>query len=119
MSDQLYRERLLEHWREPHHFGTLENATHHAEKSNPLCGDEIAVTLRVEQHAIVDIAFTGRGCAVSVGTMSMLAEKVKGMHIRDVQNIGRADVVTLLGVEPSPTRLKCAMLGLDTILASL
>ncbi|MBI4262018.1 SUF system NifU family Fe-S cluster assembly protein [Candidatus Uhrbacteria bacterium] len=115
MTDSLYREQILEHWREPHHFGELANATHHAFLSNPLCGDEIGMQLRVIHDRIDDIRFTGRGCAISMAAASMLTDMIHGRRLDETRMITEQDIVRLLGTTPNPSRMKCALLGIETL----
>ena len=114
--DDLYRDEILEHYREPHNFGTLEapDATH--EGHNPLCGDRITIMLTIDGAGIVsDVAFSGRGCAISQASASMLTDEIRGLPLAEVQAMKNQDILDLLGIEISPARLKCALLSLDTL----
>jgi nitrogen fixation NifU-like protein len=115
MTDALYRAHLLEHWKNPQNFGVLTNPTHHAEKNNPLCGDEIRMTARITDGRVADIAFDGRGCAVSIAAASLLTEHVRGMTVAEIAALSQKTVTDLLGVVPSPARMKCAVLALETL----
>ena len=118
--DDLYRDEILEHYRNPHNFGTLEspNAVH--EGANPLCGDRITLMLGIdEQGNIGEVAFTGRGCAISQASASMLTDEIKGKPLDAVAQLGREDVLHNLGIEISPARLKCALLSLETLRSAL
>ncbi len=119
VSDQLYREQILEHWREPHHFGELPDATHYAFLSNPLCGDEIGIQLRVVNNHIEDVRFTGRGCAISMAAASMLTDVIHGKTLEEARTLTENDIITLLGTTPNPARMKCALLGLETLKKAL
>lgn len=111
--DDMYREVILEHYRHPHHFGELDEFTFEAEGVNPLCGDEIKVQVRVDDEGrIADLRFNGAGCAISQASMSMLSDEVVGKRLADVAQVQKADVLDLLGIELTPMRLKCALLGL-------
>jgi nitrogen fixation protein NifU and related proteins len=114
MSD-LYREVILEHWRDPQNKGSLSDATHRAFKNNPLCGDEMTIAMRVEDGIIVDVRFDGAGCAISTAAASLLTEDIKGKSIEDVLEMKNKDVVKLLCVRPGPARMKCAVLVLQTV----
>ena len=114
--DDLYRDEILEHYREPHNFGTLEAPDASYEGHNPLCGDRITIMLSVDDAGNVsDVAFSGRGCAISQASASMLTDEVKGRPLVEVQALKSQDILDLLGIEISPARLKCALLSLDTL----
>jgi nitrogen fixation NifU-like protein len=118
--DDLYRDEILEHYRHPHNFGTLEQPDVVQEGSNPLCGDRLTLMLRVDDGGVIrDVAFTGRGCAISQASASMLTDRIRGLTLDEVARIGRADVLDDLGIEISPARLKCALLSIDTLRRSL
>jgi nitrogen fixation NifU-like protein len=113
--DDLYRDYILEHYRRPHNFGVLEEATNRSEGANPLCGDRVTMMLGVRDGIIADVAFTGRGCAISQASASLLTDEVKGKRVDDVARLTSQDLLDLLGIEISPARLKCALLSLDTL----
>ncbi len=118
--DDLYRDEILEHYRHPHNFGTLPEPDAVFEGSNPLCGDRITLMLGIGAQGTVDeVAFTGRGCAISQASASMLTDEIKGKPLDEVARIGRDDVLEELGIEISPARLKCALLSLDTLQRAL
>ncbi len=118
--DDLYRDEILEHYRNPHNFGTLEEPTTVKEGANPLCGDRITLMLAIDDSGNVsDVAFTGRGCAISQASASMLTDEIKGKSLSDIANMGRVDVIENLGIEISPARMKCAMLSLETLKAAV
>ena len=114
--DDLYRDEILEHYRNPHNFGTLEQPTTVKEGANPLCGDRITLMLGIDAEGNVsDVAFTGRGCAISQASASMLTDEIKGRPLAEIAQLGKVDVLDNLGIEISPARLKCAMLSLETL----
>ncbi len=114
--DDLYRDEILEHYREPHNFGTLDAPDAAYEGHNPLCGDRITMMLRVDGAGNVsDVAFSGRGCAISQASASLLTDEVKGRPVTEVEAMTNQDILDLLGIEISPARLKCALLSLDTL----
>ena len=118
--DSLYRDEILEHYRRPHNFGTLEHPDVSYEGSNPLCGDRITLMLDLDAAGTVtDVAFTGRGCAISQASASLLTDTLRGRPAADLLQLGRDDVLDLLGIEISPARLKCALLSLDTLQRAL
>jgi nitrogen fixation protein NifU and related proteins len=113
--DDLYRDYILEHYRRPHNFGVIEEPSASYEGSNPLCGDRITMQLAVKDGVVEQIGFTGRGCAISQASASLLTDEVKGKPIETVIDFGAADLLDLLGIEISPARLKCAMLSFDSL----
>ena len=114
--DDLYRDEILEHYRQPHNFGTLTAPDAVHEGSNPLCGDRITMMLSLSDEGLVrDVAFQGRGCAISQASASLLTDRIKGRSVTEVEAMTSQDVLDLLGIEISPARLKCALLSLDTL----
>jgi nitrogen fixation NifU-like protein len=113
--DDLYRDYILEHYRRPHNFGVLENPTATHEGANPLCGDRITLMLGIRDGIVAEVGFTGRGCAISQASASLLTDEIKGKPVDDVAKMTSQDLLDLLGIEISPARLKCALLSLDTL----
>ncbi|HET9030950.1 MAG TPA: SUF system NifU family Fe-S cluster assembly protein [Candidatus Aquilonibacter sp.] len=114
--DDFYRDFILDHYRNPRNFGTLEQATASAEDINPLCGDQIRMDLHVDESGVVnDVRFSGKGCAISQASASMLTEEIKGMKLEDVARLTKDIVLDNVGIGISPTRLKCATLGLRVL----
>ena len=113
--DDLYRDYILEHSRRPHNFGVIEDASASYEGSNPLCGDRITLQLHVDDGTVDRIGFTGRGCAISQASASLLTDEIKGRPLAEVRAFRADDLLELLGIEISPARLKCAMLSHDTL----
>ena len=121
LMDDLYRDEILEHYRNPHNFGTLADADATYEGSNPLCGDRITLSLRLDggDGTVEDVAFTGRGCAISQASASMLTDEIKGKPLTEVSALTNQDVLDNLGIDISPARLKCALLSLETLRKAL
>jgi len=117
--DDLYRDYILEHSRRPHNFGVLEAPTASHEGANPLCGDRITMQLGIHDGKLAEVAFTGRGCAISQASASLLTDEVKGMTVDAATAYRADDLLDLLGIEISPARLKCAMLSLETLTGAL
>ena len=113
--DDLYRDEILEHYRRPHNFGTLPEPDASFEGSNPLCGDRITMQLTLEDGVVKEVGFTGRGCAISQASASLLTDEVKGKPVADVVAFGATDLLDLLGIDISPARLKCAMLSFESL----
>jgi nitrogen fixation NifU-like protein len=117
--DDLYRDYILEHYRRPHNFGVLDDATTSHEGANPLCGDRITLQLKVRDGMITGVGFTGRGCAISQASASLLTDEVKGKPAVEAAKMNAQDVLDMLGIEISPARLKCALLSLETLQKAL
>ncbi|MEK6719335.1 MAG: Fe-S cluster assembly sulfur transfer protein SufU [Chloroflexota bacterium] len=113
--DDLYRDYILEHYRRPHNFGPLQAPTVSREGANPLCGDRITIELGIRNGVVDQVGFTGRGCAISQASASLLTDEIKGKTVEQVVAFRADDLLDLLGIEISPARLKCAMLSLETV----
>jgi nitrogen fixation NifU-like protein len=113
--DDFYRDYILDHYRNPRNFGSLERADVEAEDLNPLCGDQIRMQLELDDGVVRDVRFSGRGCAISQASASMLTERVKGMKLADIAKLSKDVVLEDVGIGISPTRMKCAMLGLRVL----
>jgi nitrogen fixation NifU-like protein len=112
----MYRQRILDHYRDPQNYGTIEEADVTYEDVNPSCGDEIQMYAVVdEDDEIVDVKFDGQGCAISQASASLLTEEVKGMTLDEVRDLETDDIKDMLGIELSPVRVKCAVLGLKVL----
>ncbi len=110
-----YREYILDHYRDPRNYGTLEHPNVHSEDANPLCGDQLAMDLQIEEDRVTAVRFRGRGCAISQATASMLSEMIEGRTIAEVASLGKEDVLDALGIPISPARTKCAFLSLRVL----
>jgi len=114
--DDLYREEILAHYKRPHHWGELDAPDLEFEDTNPLCGDELKVQLKVDDDGIVqDVRFSGHGCAISQASASMASDEVIGMKVDDLVRLDRDFVLELLGIDISATRMKCALLSLKVL----
>jgi len=119
MSDDLYREIIIDHSRNPRHFGKLDPADFSYEDVNPLCGDEVRIDVRVKDDKVEEIAFSGRGCAISQASASILMEMTAGKSLDEVKAITKEDLLEELMVPVSPARLKCALLSLKVLKAGI
>lgn len=117
--DALYREAILDHYRHPRRKGQLDQPDIHYHDTNPFCGDEITIDLKVQDGKIVDAAFEGQGCAISQATASMIMEDIVGMDVEELKNWDRDYILEMLGIEIGPVRLKCAMLPLKVLKAGI
>lgn len=114
MAD-LYREQILDHYRNPRNFGTIDDPDITYEDTNPLCGDRIRIDLRVRDGKIAEIKFSGRGCAISQAAASILSEMVEGADLDEVRRLSADDILDELAIPISPARVKCALLGLKVL----
>jgi nitrogen fixation protein NifU and related proteins len=119
--DQLYREVILDHYKNPRGHGVMENADADAEGMNPLCGDEVTIYVRFGEDAdtIDEVKFAGRGCAIPQAATSMLTEMVQGKKASEVAELDKDELLEEIGIPLTPIRLKCAMLGLTTLKVAL
>lgn len=134
--EDLYKEVILDHYRTPRNKGRLDPHDVVLERDNPLCGDEIELFLKFDGDAVSGIAFEGRGCSISQASTSMMTEKVKGMTVKDATEVAHTvkrmmageaegdlemlgDLVSMKGVVKYPVRIKCALLGWNTLLEGL
>ncbi len=116
MSDDIYREIILDHYRNPRNKGKLVDADVSIHDSNPLCGDEIDIHLKVEEGKIKNIKFEGRGCAISQASASMLTEMVIEKPLSAVKEIAKNDILENIGLlNLGPARIKCALLSLKVL----
>ena len=118
--EQLYREVILDHYKNPRNHGLLDPADARAEGQNPLCGDEITVSVRLSEGDVIEeVGFDGRGCAISQAATSMLTDLVKGKTALEVAEMPKEALLDELGIPLTPVRLKCAILGLGVIKVAL
>jgi nitrogen fixation NifU-like protein len=119
--DQLYREVILDHYKNPRGHGLIENADAEAEGQNPLCGDEVSIYVAFadDGDTIEEVKFSGRGCAISQAATSMLTEMVTGRSATEVATLQRDELLDEIGIPLTPIRLKCALLGLSTLKLAL
>ena len=114
--DELYRDQILEHYKRPHNFGRLDEFDLEFEDSNPFCGDEQHVFIRLDDDDLVaEVSFEGQGCAISTAATSLLTDELAGKSRKELLALPKDFVLDLLGIEISATRLKCALLGLKVV----
>jgi nitrogen fixation protein NifU and related proteins len=113
--EELYRDYILDHYKNPRNFGELDAHDLEFHDHNPLCGDELGVHIRVEDGKIADLRFHGQGCAISQAAASIASEELIGMPVEDVGNLSASWVIEQLGIDISPTRRKCALLNLKVV----
>ncbi len=115
MTYDIYMDFILEHYKNPSNYGKIEKPSASSKGLNPLCGDELEIYILVEKNIVKDIKFTGKGCAISQASASILTEMVKGKDVDYVKNLKEKDLLDALGIEISPSRLKCALLSYNTL----
>lgn len=115
----LYQDLILDHYRNPRNFGKLEHATNTGEAKNLSCGDRLEMTVSVKKGLVNDIRFQGEGCAISQAAASMLTEYAKGKPAETLLALDPKAVLKLLSLDLSPTRMKCALLSLETLKKTL
>ncbi|MEV4419563.1 Fe-S cluster assembly sulfur transfer protein SufU [Patulibacter sp. NPDC049589] len=114
--DELYRENILDHYKRPRNWGTLDPADLEFEDKNPSCGDQLKVMMRVDDAGVVtDVRFDGHGCAISQSSASMASEELVGKSVEELRALDQDFILELLGIDISATRIKCALLSLKII----
>jgi len=118
--DDLYREVIIDRYKNPLMRGTLDPHDYSYEDDNPLCGDRIRIDLRVDgENKIVEAAFSGQGCAISQASADLLLESIIGKNLDEVKAINKEDILEMLGIDLGPVRLKCALLSLKVLKAGV
>ncbi|HEY7782834.1 MAG TPA: SUF system NifU family Fe-S cluster assembly protein [Ktedonobacterales bacterium] len=115
MDDDLYRQYILDHYRDPRNHGHLEAPDCHAAETNPLCGDRVELDLKLDGDRVAEVRFDGRGCAISQASASMLTERIEGATLEELRALRPADILEMLGVTIGPARQRCALLGLRVL----
>ena len=115
VGEGMYRENIIDHYKHPHNHGTVGNADIRQTENNPLCGDVVTVSLKLNDGKVKDIKFEGRRYAISQAATSMLTDDIKGKTLEEIKKISREDVVNMLGIEIGLVRTKCATLGLVAV----
>lgn len=113
--NSIYQERILQHSSSPHNFGRLPSATNKILLNNPLCGDAIQMEVEVVNGVIKHAMFTGKGCAISKASASLLTDEVKNKTISELRKLDKVSMMKMLGIELGPNRLKCALLPLEAL----
>lgn len=120
LDDQLYREELLEVFQNPKNRGEIANPDLEAKLLNPLCGDEITLQIKLKGGKVIQKSvFSGNGCVISQASASLLAEKIEGKKLSQVRNLKGNDILELVGINPTPARMKCALLSLDVLMEAI
>ena len=118
-EEEIYKENILDHYRNPHNAGILTNYSFKHRELNPLCGDQIELFVRFNENKIIAVSFIGNGCAISQASASMLTDYIKGKQLDEVKNIKRDKILEMLGIKIGVVRMKCALLSLKTLLKGI
>lgn len=113
VNTELYKQKIIDHYKNPRNQGELEDFTYRAQVANSVCGDELTIFLREEDGKIVEVGYKGTGCAISMAGISMLSEKLKGMTVKQIAELPNEFVLELLGMEGKSPRLKCALISIE------
>lgn len=113
--EDLYRENIMDHYKSPRNFGKLEGADIVFNDYNPLCGDEVTLYVKTGSDQIKEVKFEGRGCALSMASASILTEELNGKSLSEVRTLTQEAVLKMVGVDVSPSRIKCVMLALSAL----
>jgi nitrogen fixation NifU-like protein len=118
--DELYRDQIIDRYKNPHYRGILDPNDITYEDDNPLCGDRIRIDIRLdENNRVAEAAFSGRGCSISQASADLLVESIIGKDLEEVKALTKEDVLEMLGIELGPVRLKCALLSLKVVKAGV
>lgn len=117
--DSLYKDILLDHYKNPRNWGRLKSVDKKVKVTNPFCGDEVKIELKFEKGKVKDIAFKSKGCVISTAATSILSEYIKGKSIKELKDLDEEKLLKLLGIKIGPVRMKCAMLPLRGVIKGL
>lgn len=118
--DDLYREVIIDRYKNPRLRGELDPHDFSYKDDNPLCGDEIRIDLRVDgENKVTEAVFSGQGCAISIASADLLVESIVGKNLDEIKGLTKKDILELLGIELGPVRLKCALLSLKVLKAGV
>ena len=118
-ADQMYREHILDHYRNPRNFGKLVRYTFRHKDTNTTCGDELEIYALLKKNKLQEIRFFGRGCAISIAAASMLTEYLKGKSMQELKKVSQEDLLKMLGINLGPVRKKCGLLCLKALTNAL
>ncbi|HLA48514.1 MAG: SUF system NifU family Fe-S cluster assembly protein [Nitrospinae bacterium RIFCSPLOWO2_02_39_17] len=117
MDEELYKENILDHYKNPRNYGEIENPDISYFDTNPLCGDELQMQIKIKDGKAEDVKFKGKGCSISQASASMLTEMIKGQDMEEIKKIGKKDILDAVGLQLGPSRIKCALLSLKVLKA--
>lgn len=117
MDEELYKENILDHYKNPRNCGEIENPDISFFDTNPLCGDELQLQIKVKDGKADDVKFKGKGCSISQASASMLTEMILGKDMEEIKKIGKKEILDAVGLQLGPSRIKCALLSLKVLKA--
>jgi len=117
MDEDLYKENILDHYKNPRNYGEIENPDISYFDTNPLCGDELQLQIKVKDGKAEDVKFKGKGCSISQASASILTEMILGQDMEEVKKIGKKEILDAVGLQLGPSRIKCALLSLKVLKA--
>jgi len=117
MDEELYKENILDHYKNPRNYGEIENPDISYFDTNPLCGDELQMQIKIKDGKAEDVKFKGKGCSISQASASMLTEMIKGQDMEEIKKIGKEEILDAVGLQLGPSRIKCALLSLKVLKA--
>jgi nitrogen fixation NifU-like protein len=115
----MYKEHILDLYKHPHNLGVINNPTNKCDESNPLCGDQITVYVKVNNKKLEEVKFTGNGCAISIAAASIVTDKIKGMSVEQIKKLSEEEIIKMLNIPISHIRIKCAMICLNAVKGAL
>lgn len=115
----MYSKEIIEHYKKPRNFWKLPNFTHSTHVSNSACGDELDLYLKIEGEKVTDVGFEGSGCAICIGAMSILSERIKGNSVEELKKLDDDFVLDLIGMDKDSPRIRCATLSVEAIQGTL
>jgi nitrogen fixation protein NifU and related proteins len=115
VEEEIYKENILDHYKNPRNFGELESFTFSVKDSNPLCGDQFELFLRIDGGKVAGASFRGSGCAISTAATSMLTNKIMGMSVEEVREISKEEILEMIGISLDVVRLKCGLLSFNIL----
>ena len=118
-EDEIYRENILDHFKHPRNFGKLTEYNLSSKEFNPVCGDQIELFIKLKNNKVEDVKFTGKGCAISMASISMLTEKIRGLNLEELRNLNKEDILEMIGIQLGVVRMKCGLLSLKALLNGL
>ena len=117
MDEELYKENILDHYKNPRNYGEIENPDISYFDTNPLCGDELQMQIKIKDGKAEDVKFKGKGCSLSQASASMLTAMLKGKDMEEIKKIGKEEILDAVGLQLGPSRIKCALLSLKVLKA--
>lgn len=119
MNESIYREKIMENFKNPLNYGKIKNPTNTFTGFNPSCGDKITIYLNIENKKIKNIGFESQACAVCTASASLITEKVKNQNIEKIKKMNLVEIEKIMGMKIIATRIKCALLPLESIKGAL